>query len=115
MPGPIKPSDIVKAKQAVIPEEVYEAFNDQIAEKWSRNEAKVLQDDVVDAILAKFKAAGKPILRNAIFDRGWLDVEEVYRKAGWRVVFDKPGYNESYAAYFVFSPGTGQTRSAKTH
>jgi hypothetical protein len=41
--------------------------------------------------------------RGEIFHRGWLDVEDAYRAEGWTVVYDKPGYNESYAASFTFS------------
>ena len=37
-----------------------------------------------------------------VFKNKWLDVEEVYRKAGWKVEYDKPGYCEDYEAYFVF-------------
>ena len=31
-----------------------------------------------------------------ICEEGWLDVEDVYRKAGWEVIYDAPGYNESF-------------------
>lgn len=41
--------------------------------------------------------------RQFIFDKHWLDIEDTYRKAGWNVEYDKPGYCENYDAYFVFS------------
>jgi hypothetical protein len=32
-----------------------------------------------------------------------MDFEPFYEKAGWKVVYDKPGYCESYAANFTFT------------
>jgi len=40
--------------------------------------------------------------RDEIFDRGWLDVEDLYRISGWRVEYHKPGYNETYEPTFEF-------------
>lgn len=33
----------------------------------------------------------------------WVDFEDLYRKQGWKVVYDKPAYCETYKAYFVLS------------
>ena len=41
--------------------------------------------------------------RQELFDNHYLDIEPAYRNAGWKVEFDKPGYNETYDSYFVFS------------
>lgn len=60
----------------------------------------VMQDDVIDRILTKLPDA----TREQLFERGWLDVEEAYRRKGWTVEYDKPGFNESYRASFTFSP-----------
>lgn len=32
-----------------------------------------------------------------------LDFEDAFRKAGWKVSFDNPGYNESYDSYYTFT------------
>ena len=40
--------------------------------------------------------------RVLIFSNHWLDVEDIYRKQGWKVVYDSPGYDESYDAYYEF-------------
>ena len=45
----------------------------------------------------------KGLKENDIFDKGSLNVETIYRKDGWNVEYDKPGYNESYDASFKFS------------
>jgi len=104
--GPIKPQDVIKAKAATIPDEVFDAFNELIASKWDGRSAHVTQDEAAKLSLTKLKSAGKHVSRNKLFDNGWLDVEDAYSEAGWNVTYDKPAYNESYEAYFVFSKTT---------
>jgi hypothetical protein len=41
--------------------------------------------------------------RAEVFSKHYLDFEDVYRKQGWKVYFDRPGFNESYTATFTFS------------
>ena len=103
MSGPIKAQDIVKAKTTTIPDEVFDAFNELIASKWDGRSAHITQDEVVKLSLVKLQSTGKDISRNKLFESGWLDIEDSYREAGWDVGYDKPGYNESYEAFFVFS------------
>jgi hypothetical protein len=40
--------------------------------------------------------------QQVIFDNHWLDIEDHYRKAGWKVTYDKPSYYEDYDAFFKF-------------
>lgn len=93
---PITPEEVVNNKSKVFPAAVFEAFNDMITQKFSGNQATFKQKDVV----ALMKEKG--LEQRQIFDQGFLDVEDVYRKAGWTVEYDKPGYNESYPATFTF-------------
>lgn len=93
---PISPCDIPYAKAKAFPPLVIQIFNDEIARKFTHGRAHVLQDNIV----AKLVAAGYS--RQQIFDEGLLNVEEIYSDAGWDVTYDKPGYNESYAASFTF-------------
>jgi hypothetical protein len=44
----------------------------------------------------------KTVSRNDFFDKHWLDFESIFRKAGWKVKYTKPGYNESFPAYWTF-------------
>ncbi len=94
---PIKPSTVVKQKTNNIPDAVFEIFNQLIVENFNGQSATVMQKDVMNLIRKKI-----PNPREA-FGKGWLDVEDSYRSAGWKVKYDSPGYNESYEAYFVFS------------
>lgn len=93
---PIKPDDVVKAKKEGIPDAVFEAFNELIVQKFNGRSATVKQDDVVALLVAK------GLNRNDIFEKHWLDVEDVYRADGWKVEYNKPAYNEDYPATFTF-------------
>ena len=95
---PIKPTEVVKAKQTVFPDEVIEAFNELIVKDFRNGSAIVKQDEVTALICSKMN-----IHSQEVCDNHWLDVEDVFRKAGWRVEYDSPAYNESYPATFTFT------------
>ena len=99
---PISPNEVQEVVNAALPDGVIEAFNELIAENWSApsKQAKVTQNEAIERILSKMD-----VERQAIFDKNWLDVEPLFRKEGWIVKFDKPGYCETYEGYFVFSRG----------
>lgn len=59
----------------------------------------VLQKDVVSRVLLK----DPTITSDALFKNHWMDFEPLFRRAGWRVDYDRPGYCESYEPKFVFS------------
>lgn len=108
---PIGPEDVARAKTQTFPDEVIEAFNELIAAGYTGGRSAVRQEDAVNLIMDKMDAKNTPPigsghrkhLRNEIFAKGWLNVEEIYRAQGWKVVYDKPGFNESYPATFEFS------------
>ncbi len=97
MVKPISPSEATRLKKAAIPDVVFETFNELIAENISSGTAIVRQDEVVKRLV------DKGLNRQEIFDKGWLDVEPIYRKSGWAVSYDKPGFNEDpYPSKFEF-------------
>lgn len=108
---PIKPSEVVAAKTAVLPDEVLEAFNELIVKKWDGRSATVKQDDVVTLAVEKLekRTEKRENWREYAFEQGWFDVEDIYRAQGWDVEYDKPAYCESYPAKFIF-----KRRSAKS-
>lgn len=91
---PIRPSEIDKT--TVIPEAVIEAFNELITKNYLNGFSKVEVSEVCRLISEKMS------INQSQVDSLWLNVEDIYRKAGWLVVYDAPGYNESYAASFTF-------------
>jgi hypothetical protein len=94
--GPIKPEDVGRAKAESFPQAVFDAFNELITQKFVGNSATVYQDDVVKLMIEK------GLSLKDIFDKGWLNVEDAYRVAGWEVEYDKPGFNETYQPIFMF-------------
>lgn len=96
----IKPSEIAEAKAKTFPNFVMKTWNEMIAKKMGATSAHITQDEIVKALI---EASPEMIDRSTVFDNMWLDVEDIYRAAGWKVDYDKPGYNESYGAYFKFS------------
>lgn len=95
MTKPLKPSEVVSSKK--FPEFVIGAFNAEIAKNFLNGRATVKQCDVV----ARISALGYS--SREIYDNKWLDIEDTYRAEGWAVSYDKPGYNETYEAYFIFA------------
>lgn len=102
MVEPIRPEDIGLAKSRTFPKYVFEAFNEQIVANYTAGRAVVLQNKVIDAIIVAASVEGVIIDRGDVFDRKYLNVEEAYEEAGWKVTYDKPAYNESYEANFTF-------------
>jgi len=94
---PIKASEIDTKRKEAIPDAVFEVFNELITKSYSGGSATVYQKGVVEMLIAK------GLNRKEIFDNHWLDVEGIYRKAGWKVEYDKPAFNETYEARFIFS------------
>jgi hypothetical protein len=98
---PIKPSEVQGKKNETIPDVVIDAFNRLIIEglNASGTSSTVRQDEAV----ALIKKSDPKLTNSVLVDKGWLDIEDLYRRAGWEVSYDKPGYNESYPATFKFS------------
>jgi hypothetical protein len=94
---PIKPSEVAEKKGKNIPKEVSDVFNELIVKEYNGSSATIRQDEVVK-LLVKKGLKESEILKNRL-----LDVEDVYRKAGWKVEYDKPGFNEDYDATFKFT------------
>lgn len=93
---PISPDDVASA--LVIPDEAILAFNEIIAA--GGGVYVIIPQREVVALMVE-----KGLNREDIYARGWLNVEPLYRAKGWKVTFDKPGYNEFYEAHFIFSRG----------
>ena len=92
---PVSPNEITP----LIPDFVINVVNRLLQKKWNGTSAIILQETIINEIIND-----QPnISREEIFDNGWLNFEDIYRKVGWDVEYDKPGYCESYKAYFKFT------------
>lgn len=93
---PITPEQAIESKS--FPDKVVETWNALIVESLSNGQATIKQEDIVRQLTSVME-----VNRQVVFDKGWLNVEDFYRRAGWLVKYDKPGYNESYRAFFEFT------------
>lgn len=97
MAEPIRPEDMASVKGKIFPDAVVEAFNEMIAQAYYNGSATFKQQEVVERMVQK------GLKREDIFSKHWLDIEPIYRAAGWKIFYDKPGYNETYEATFKFT------------
>jgi hypothetical protein len=95
---PITPSEIIENLKEIIPPVVIQAVNNLLAKNYRGDWTVIFQDDIISEII---RLDGS-YTRNQIFDEKMLDFEELYRKNGWSVEYDKPAYSEDYAPKFTF-------------
>lgn len=98
MTSPIKPSEVVSKKASSLPKEVIEVFNQLIAKHWNGSNSTFKMSEVEHTLCGKLDC-----IPSYLYDNHYLDVEDIYRAEGWKVYFDKPGYNESYPSTYEFS------------
>jgi hypothetical protein len=98
----ITPAQCPSHKAAGMPDGVMIAWNAVIAKNSKGNQSIHVGQEEIIAELMPLTPDGN--FRQHIFNENWLDVEPIYEAAGWEVVYDKPAYNETYAASFKFTP-----------
>ena len=100
MKRPITPAQV--AKKVKIPDVVIEVINNLIEENWNGKGATVMQKQAAAQIAQKMEI---PVQK--VYDNHYLDIEEIYTKAGWSVEYSKPAFcDEPFEAHFKFSPRT---------
>jgi hypothetical protein len=102
---PIRPEEVIDKKRESLPHQVIEVFNEFIAERWNGYCSSFKQKDIEKVIVKRLnigRVTQKQYTAEDLYKKNWMDVEDIYRKAGWIVRYDKPGYNESYDATFEF-------------
>ena len=98
------PSEVRAQKINFIPPEIIEAVNELIAKHWNGSSATISISEVRDAAFTKMRINCSPNLEKNYASEGWLDFEPIFEDRGWHVMFDRPGYCESYDATWRFSP-----------
>lgn len=97
--SPISPKEAMGLSEDNIPSEVIDVWNKMIIKKLSSyGQAVILQSEIEKALAKEMS-----VKLSYIHEQKWLDIESLYRKSGWKVEYDKPGYNEDYAATFTFT------------
>jgi hypothetical protein len=95
---PITPDQVASKKLEIIPSEVIEVFNKRIASSWSGHRSIVKVVDIVDDILL----AMPNLTRDDIYNKNYLEIEDIFREAGWKVEYDQPDYSQDYDSFFTF-------------
>ena len=90
------PNDVKEAlgRGDHIPEGVIAVVNQLLIEHTSSSYIVLKRCDVIIAIKESMGVSSVPTM--------WLNFEPVFRKAGWKVEYDSPAYNESYEPTFTF-------------
>lgn len=96
-PVAISPAEVARLQQELMPPEVIETFNRFIGEKALNGHAIIYQEDVVKDLI---RQGIKP---SEMFEKGLLNIEDIYEEAGWKVEYDSPAYDEGDRAYFTFT------------
>lgn len=95
----ITPIEAAVAKaQREFPDFVIDAFNQCILAAMLDGKDEVEQEEVIMRMLS----LNPELKRQEIFDNHFLDVEDYYRSAGWKVVYYKPAYYEEWKAFWEF-------------
>lgn len=94
--APVKPSEVAERQAEVFPGEVIQVVNELLLNRGGGKQVVIKQRDIVKRLVAL------GIKEKDIYQNHWLDFEPMYRAAGWKVSYDKPGYNEPGEAYFLF-------------
>lgn len=102
---PITPAQAKNQRRAGIPDFVFDVVNTLLVENLNSTctGALLLQKDIAKAIREhpEYQTYDEP--RPDIYKQGWMDFEEHYKQAGWKVDYDRPGYNENYEPKYIFS------------
>ena len=102
--APITPKEAQRQHLTkVIPDEVYEAVNEILAEKYCDSDITIYQNEVISIAIEKMQIDGTCVPAEDFFKYHWLDFETPYMNSGWAVSFVKPAYNESFEAHWVFN------------
>lgn len=99
---PLKPEEAVK----LISDQMIETVNRMIRENLKGRYASFRQDELVQKYVEMHhpnasKSERKRVV-DELFEKKQLDFEQIYRSLGWKVEYDKPGYNEPGEPVFKF-------------
>ena len=110
----ITPEEAEKAKISSIPDYVFQAFNELLAENFVGNVGTIIyQHEVLKRIINIYPYIiedDKDSIVNSLFVNHWLEVEKIYEEAGWEVTFHKPAYYEDFDPYYNFIPKKNENK-----
>jgi hypothetical protein len=97
---PITPQELNESLGEIFPVAVITSFNNLLKEKYRGDNSIIIKvDEAVNRILS----LDDSLTRNILFEKKYLDIENLYRKFGWSVTFNSPDRDENFDSYYVFS------------
>jgi hypothetical protein len=97
---PITPDEIMGNLENIIPQSIILAVNELLTEKYrGTGEVNIKQRDIIE----RATSIDETLTSDIIFEKKYMDFEDLYRKSGWSVYYDKPAYDENYDAFFSFN------------
>ena len=109
----ITPEEAEKAKISSIPDYVFQAFNELLAENFAEYGTIIYQHEVLKRIINIYPHIienEKDSIVNSLFVNHWLDIEKFYERAGWEVTFFQPSYYEDFDPYYKFIPKNNESK-----
>jgi hypothetical protein len=101
---PIKPEEIVDKKFETIPAAIIQATNELIAKKWNGHSSVIKKEELLERYFELSGMRNDRDNRDKLYANHSLDIEDVYRREGWKVEYDAPGFRDSdYEPYFTFT------------
>lgn len=107
---PFTPDEVANQALDLIPDFVIEVVNNLLVNKYRAGRATIYQLDVVDQL----RATHKGLTKEDIYTRRYLDFEPIFRKHGWSVVFNKPGWDEDFEPHWIFTKALPRNLSSTT-
>jgi hypothetical protein len=103
MSKPLSPDEIKSYAGQSFPDYVFDGVNNELARRIDHNGwARLIQNDVADAIVQAAESLGVDIDRSYLYSKNYMDFEPAYRAAGWKVTYYKSPYYSSDDSYFEF-------------
>lgn len=110
MTEPISPGEAKKLKAHLIPTFMYQAVNELLVARYDDHAACVIKEtELLERAYNRWKQQETNVpetfetFKRMVYDRHWLDFEDAYKQQGWNVIYDRPGYDETYGAFYKFS------------
>lgn len=97
---PLSPKNLKNNIENVIPSVVIQAVNNLLKENYCGKSITITQKNLISEI----KKLDNTITNAKLFDNHWLDFEPLFRKNGWKVVYESPDRDQSFDEYFIFTP-----------
>lgn len=99
-PEELTPDFLMKKKLENIPDAIINATTELIVAGISLSGSVTIKEKDIIKLACK---KDDNLTSTKIYDNNWLDIEPIFRLAGWEVSYDKPAYCETYDATFTFS------------